>query len=154
MGWPNFVVRMPEELHWTVFRAHIGEGEPNIDGEPGDLLLHINMSPHKRFWRVGNDLYTNITISLEDALLGFETEIPHLDKHKTKVSRKEVTKPGTMIKIPKEGMMSYENNHVFGNMYVTFNVAFPDGTMPDTARDPIKSLLHEYHDAPKSYRGM
>ena len=37
---------------------------------------------HSRFERRGDDLYTNVTISLVDALIGFEMEIPHLDGHK------------------------------------------------------------------------
>ena len=36
---------------------------------------------HARFERRGDDLYTNVTISLVDALVGFEMDIPHLDGH-------------------------------------------------------------------------
>lgn len=34
------------------------------------------------FERRGDDLYTNVTISLVEALVGFEMEITHLDGHK------------------------------------------------------------------------
>nr|SVE91644.1 EOG090X02IK [Daphnia sinensis] len=44
------------------------EGEPHTDGEPGDLRLRIQTSPHSVFERRGDDLYTNVTISLADAL--------------------------------------------------------------------------------------
>ena len=33
------------------------------------------------FERRGDDLYTNVTISLRDALVGFELSIKHLDGH-------------------------------------------------------------------------
>lgn len=46
------------------------EGEPHTDGEPGDLRLRIQTSPHSIFERRGDDLYTNVTISLADALAG------------------------------------------------------------------------------------
>ena len=46
------------------------EGEPHMDGEPGDLRLRIKTSPHPFFERRGDDLYTNVTISLADALAG------------------------------------------------------------------------------------
>lgn len=36
---------------------------------------------HRRFERKGDDLYTNVTISLKDALVGFEMNIQHLDGH-------------------------------------------------------------------------
>lgn len=41
------------------------EGEPHIDGEPGDLIFKIKTTPHSVFERVGDDLYTNLTISLQ-----------------------------------------------------------------------------------------
>lgn len=41
------------------------EGEPHLDGEPGDLILKIRTQPHSVFERRGDDLYTNITISLQ-----------------------------------------------------------------------------------------
>lgn len=65
-----------------------GEGEPHIDGEPGDLKFVIKVERHPIFERRGLDLYTNVTISLEDALNGFKMEITHLDGHKVEVSKK------------------------------------------------------------------
>ena len=37
---------------------------------------------HPKFERKGDDLYTNVTVSLVDALNGFEMDIEHLDGHK------------------------------------------------------------------------
>lgn len=64
----------------------VAEGEPHVDGEPGDLILKIRTRTHSRFERRGDDLYTNMTISLQDALIGFSTELTHLDGHKVTVS--------------------------------------------------------------------
>lgn len=36
-----------------------------MDGEPGDLILRIKQMPHAVFERRGDDLYTNVTISLQ-----------------------------------------------------------------------------------------
>ena len=55
--------------------AFFEEGEPLLDGEPGDLKFHIVTRPHAGFERNGNDLKTNLTISLLDALVGFSTEV-------------------------------------------------------------------------------
>ena len=51
-----------------------------------NVLCDLPTSPlslyrHSLFERRGDDLYTNLTISLRDALVGFETEITHLDGH-------------------------------------------------------------------------
>ena len=40
------------------------------------------LNRHDSFKRKGDDLYTNVTITLVDALNGFEMDIPHLDGHK------------------------------------------------------------------------
>lgn len=43
----------------------IAEGEPHMDGEPGDLIIKVQTQPHERFERKGDDLYTNVTITLQ-----------------------------------------------------------------------------------------
>ena len=43
----------------------VAEGEPHMDGDPGDLRLKVKTSPHPKFERRGDDLYTNITLSLQ-----------------------------------------------------------------------------------------
>ncbi|PIA61151.1 hypothetical protein AQUCO_00300580v1 [Aquilegia coerulea] len=40
------------------------DGEPVIDGEPGDLKFRIFTAPHDQFKREGNDLHTTVTITL------------------------------------------------------------------------------------------
>lgn len=42
-----------------------------MDGEPGDLILKIRQMPHPVFERRGDDLYTNVTISLQVILFKF-----------------------------------------------------------------------------------
>ena len=58
----------------------VAEGEPHLDGEPGDLIVRIKTYPHPKFERKGDDLFTNVTVSLQDALTGFEMKIQHLVK--------------------------------------------------------------------------
>lgn len=43
----------------------IAEGEPHMDGDPGDLIIKIKTAPHSIFERRGDDLYTNVTITLQ-----------------------------------------------------------------------------------------
>ena len=70
-------------------------------------------------------MYTNVTISLQDALNGFEFELDHLDGHKVKVTREKITWPGAKIKKKGEGMPNYENNNRKGDLYITFDIDFP-----------------------------
>ena len=45
------------------------------------VIKYLLPSRHQVFERRGDDLYTNLTVSLRDALVGFETDITHLDGH-------------------------------------------------------------------------
>ena len=47
----------------------------------------MSTAPHKVFTRDGDDLRMDVTITLRQALLGFEIEIPHLDEHKVTLSK-------------------------------------------------------------------
>lgn len=147
----------------------VAEGEPHMDGEPGDLIIRIKTAPHSKFERRGDDLYTNVTISLQvsfleydifsvcfrllrigsrlqDALTGFEIEIEHLDGHKVTVNRDKPTWPGAKIRKKGEGMPNYENNNLHGTLYVTFDVDFPKQEFtPDEKEGERKALAHFWH---------
>ena len=51
------------------------EGEPLVDGEAGDLMVWLRTLPHPHFERRGMHLLANATISLVEALVGFELEV-------------------------------------------------------------------------------
>lgn len=131
----------------------LSEGEPHIDGDPGDLKFIIRINKHKRFERKGDDLYTNITITLEDALNGFDIEMEHLDKHIVKISREKITWPGAKIKKKGEGMPNYENNNKIGDLYVTFDIEFPKKDLTEQEKQTLK-IIFEQESKFKVYNGM
>ena len=45
------------------------------------------------------------------------------------ITREKITWPGATIKKSGEGMPSYDNNNLFGDLYITFDVQFPRGTL-------------------------
>eukprot|EP00795_Rhopilema_esculentum_P013848 gene13848-4788_t len=107
----------------------LAEGEPHVDGDPGDLKFKISVLKHDRFERRGDDLYTNVTLSLVDALNGFDLDIQHLDGHKVHIHREKITWPGAKIKKANEGMPNYSDNLQKGFLYITFDVNFPKGEL-------------------------
>ena len=131
----------------------VAEGEPHVDGEPGDLVLRIRTAPHQRFERKGDDLYTNVTISLTDALSGFELDIEHLDGHKVHVTREKITWPGARIRKKGEGMPNFENNNLYGTLYITFDVDFPKGELSEDDKDSIAKILNQ-EPINKVYNGL
>lgn len=121
----------------------VAEGEPHIDGEPGDLILRVRTAIHPLFERRGDDLYTNITISLQDALMGFSLDIKHLDGHIVKVQRDKVTWPGAKLRKKGEGMPNYDNNNLYGTMVITFDVEFPKTEFTDEQKADLKRILNQ-----------
>lgn len=76
-----------------------------------------------------------MTISLVDALTGFDIEILHLDGHKVNVHRDKVTWPGAKIKKKNEGMPNYHDNTKKGTLVITFDVNFPKGELTQEQKD-------------------
>ena len=73
-------------------------------------FCRFRLVKHPLFERRGDDLYTNLTISLEDALTGFSTTIKHLDGHMVTVKRDSVTWHGFKMRVKNEGMPHLSDN--------------------------------------------
>nr|CAD7413567.1 unnamed protein product [Timema poppensis] len=131
----------------------VAEGEPHLDGDPGDLILRIKTLPHAVFERREDDLYTNITVSLQDALLGFTMEVEHLDGHKVQVTRDKLTWPGARIRKKGEGMANYDNNNLHGNLYITFDIEFPKSDFSEEDKEALKKILKQSSNN-KVYNGL
>lgn len=119
----------------------VAEGEPHIDGDPGDLIVRIREQKHSVFERQGDDLYVNVTITLQDALNGFSFELTHLDGHKVKVERNSITRHGLRILKKGEGLPNYDNNHDKGSLFISFDIAFPERALTQEQKDSISEIL-------------
>jgi len=92
---------------------------------PGDVLMKLRQQKHAVFTRNGNDLHMTMTISLKEALLGFEKTVKHLDDHEVEISRDGITNPMFVMKIKGEGMPVHNYPSDFGDLHVTFVVEMP-----------------------------
>jgi DnaJ family protein A protein 2 len=99
---------------------------PGVDA--GDVVVEIQVEKHKRFIRKGGDLVYSATISLLEALTGFEMIIEHLDGRKIHLKSKEgdIIKPGELKTVKECGMPFFESPFRFGNLFLNFTIVFPD----------------------------
>ncbi|KAF9933933.1 DnaJ- protein scj1 [Linnemannia zychae] len=112
-----------------------GEGDEAPDVLPGDIIFEVRTAPHPTFERRQDALYTYVTITLEQALLGFELEIKHLDGRAIKLTRgQEVTPFGFVQTLKGQGMPIKGSHGDFGDMYVEYKVAFPEKLSQDQRR--------------------
>ncbi|XP_038220589.1 dnaJ homolog subfamily A member 2-like [Zerene cesonia] len=105
-----------------------GEGDQQPDTEPGDVIIVLQQKPHDVFQRSGDDLIIKHDISLTEALCGFEFVVKHLDGRDLLIRHAagEVIKPGDLKGILGEGMPQYKNPFEKGNLYIKFDVTFPE----------------------------
>ncbi len=81
-----------------------GEGEMGIDGGPsGDLYVQISVREHSIFTRDGRNLYCEVPISIVDAALGGELEVPTLDG-RVKLKIPEETQTGKLFRLRNKGV--------------------------------------------------
>ena len=102
-----------------------GEGHAaKNNGINGDLLVVIEEQEHSDLKREGNNLYYTKVISLPDAILGGEVEIPGLDgTYKIKVDAG--TQSGTVVRLRGRGLPTVNGYGGTGDLYVKLAVWIP-----------------------------
>ena len=102
-----------------------GEGHAaKNNGINGDLLVVIEEQEHPDLKREGNNLYYTKIISIPDAILGAEVEIPCLDgPYKIKVDAG--TQSGTVVRLRNKGLPTVNGYGGTGDLYVKFAVWIP-----------------------------
>lgn len=103
-----------------------GYGEPGMgDGPAGDLYITFIIEEDKVFKRLGDDLYTEVSVDLYTAVLGGDVMINTLDGQ-VKMSIKQGTQPGTKLRLKGKGFPVYKKEGSFGDLYVTLKVELPE----------------------------
>lgn len=81
-----------------------GEGEMGMDGGPaGDLYVQVAVKEHSIFTRDGRNLYCEVPISIVDAALGGELEVPTLDG-RVKLKIPAETQTGKLFRLRNKGV--------------------------------------------------
>ncbi|KAF7424622.1 DnaJ- protein scj1 [Pleurotus ostreatus] len=129
---------MPEG-HQVVFE---GEGDESPDWEAGDVVLRVRSRKDRGGWRrKETSLYWKETIGIDEALLGFDRNLTHLDGHVVRLRRTGVTQPGFVQKIEEEGMPIHEHRGSFGDLFVEYNVVLPMELSPKTKRKLMEAFV-------------
>lgn len=102
--------------------AHEGEAGTR-GGGPGDLYVYIFVKAHKLFTREGDDVICEVPISIVQAALGDELEVPTLDGP-VKVRVPEGTQSGTTFRLKDKGI-PHLRGHGRGDHHVRVKVVTP-----------------------------
>nr|KYP39713.1 DnaJ protein isogeny ANJ1 [Cajanus cajan] len=105
-----------------------GEADEAPDTITGDIVFVLQQKEHPKFRRKSEDLFVEHTLSLTEALCGFQFVLTHLDGRQLLIKSNpgEVVKPDAYKAINDEGMPMYQRPFMKGKLYIHFTVEFPD----------------------------
>ena len=104
-----------------------GEGSDGRNGGPsGDLVISVTVKPHKIFTRDGYNIYCDVPITVAEATLGAEIEIPTLEGNQ-KYTIPEGTQPGTQFTLRGKGVPFVNSPSRRGDLIFTAVVEIPKG---------------------------
>lgn len=118
-----------------------GEGEAGMRGGPaGDLYLFINVTEHDLFQRDGTTLFCRVPVSMVDAALGGDVEVPSIDGGRSRVRIPEGSQSGRQMRLRGKGMPALRGGGV-GDMLIELAVETP---VKLTSKQ--KELLKEFQE--------
>ncbi len=92
-------------------------------GVPGDLIVLIEEEKHSELERDGNNLIHNLFISIAEAALGAQVEVPTVDG-KARMKIAPGTQPGKVLRLKGKGLPSV-NAYGSGDLLINVNVWIP-----------------------------
>ncbi|MCM2307377.1 MAG: DnaJ domain-containing protein [Sulfuritalea sp.] len=119
-----------------------GLAAPAPNGQAGDLFVVVHTLPDARFERAGADLWRVQDVSLPDAVLGAELEVPTLDAT-TRVTVPPGTQPDTVLRLRGKGLPHFGNRQR-GDLLLRLRVLVPEHLSADERRhyEQLRDLRH------------
>lgn len=110
----------------------------SINASTGDVRVIIQIMNTTSFKRNGLDLFYKKSISLKEALTGFQFELKHLNGQTFKINNTgQIIYPCFSKKIPDLGMIREGNS---GHLWIEFEIEFPV-SLTDTQVNTLKEIL-------------
>jgi len=123
-----------------------GEGHSLPEYQPGDITFVVRLKKHKVYTRKGADLGCQHTLTLCEALCGYEFRLKHVSGKTLIIKSKsgEVVQPGALKVLSDFGLPQKGNHFVHGHLYIQFKVVFPmASSLSGDKRNVLKSALKE-----------
>lgn len=120
----------PGVAHGQVLRVK-GKGGYSNGGQRGDLLIRINITPHAKFERKGDDLHQEVKVDLYTAILGGKIEVPTLKGAVLQINISAGTQNGKVLRLKDLGMPLYKSATASGAMYLKISVTLPQNLSPE-----------------------
>ncbi len=113
--------------------------DEKMDHIAGNLVLIVKAQPHSFFVREGDNLRMTMSITLQEALVGFEKKFTQLDGREVVVKKDSVTFCEEVFVVQGEGMPR-KGSRTFGNLYINFKIDFPR-SLTQAQKDLVRQAL-------------
>jgi curved DNA-binding protein len=124
-GVERITVKIPPGIHSGKKLRIAGRGQQGAWGGPaGDLLIKVAVAPDPVFERHGDNLVVSREISLSQAVLGAQIEVPTLDDKTLNLKVPPGTQSHTQMRIKGHGVPHF-NKGGRGDLYVKIIVRLP-----------------------------
>ena len=144
---PKVKIKIPAGINDNQTVVLRGEGNPGIKGGPaGDLYITVRVKRSSIYRREGNNVYCDIPVTITQATLGAELEIPMVDGSKEKYRISEATQTGTQFTIRGKGFKSI-NSSMQGNFIFKVVVQTPK-KLTKEQRDLLIALAKTMNEQP------
>jgi molecular chaperone DnaJ len=135
----NLSIQIPKGVDDGTQIRLSGKGDAGYrGGSNGDLYVFITVEKHKIFQRSEENLYYKLPISMADAALGAEIDVPTIDGGKSKVKIPSGTQSGKQFRLKSKGMPIIRSDD-YGDLYLETNVIIPESLSKEQ-----KDLLEKF----------
>jgi len=155
--------RLPKKESFTVdvpagvadgmeLRVAGGGQEGRHGGRSGDLYVSLRVNPHPIFERRGQDLVCALSISMTQAALGADIDIPTLDGDAERIRVEPGTQSGTVLRLRGRGI-PHIGRRARGDLFLTIRVDVPSGLSREE-RGLLERLAQIRGETPKRGEGF
>lgn len=120
-----------------------GEQNTKPIEEAGDFVIVVEIEDDINFKRKGYDLYYTTNISLTESIIGKKLIIPYFTEP-IEVDSKEfgIINPSKDYIIINKGLC-HDNGEIKGDMYIKFNITYPERVLDDSEINKLRSVFIE-----------
>jgi DnaJ-class molecular chaperone len=134
----NIEVKIPKGVAPGARLRVRGGGEPSDSGAPpGDLILTIRIGSHPLFMRDGLDISLELPITIVEATLGSEIEIPTPAGERVHLKVPDGSASGTKLRLRSRGIETEDGRR--GDLYAVLKIV-PPGELSGDDRSALEKM--------------
>lgn len=123
-----------------------------LGAEPGDLYILTNVDKHEFLERKGDNIYLTVPITIPEAALGTNIDVPTVDGKK-QIRIRPGTESGQKIRMSERGFPSLRNPKLRGDQFVEVKIVLP-GIISEETKDVLRQFQKLNPENPRKVKGL